>query len=75
MPRIVRKVVRSLPERFHAKVIVIEDSKMKSYITRQLKKFMKNANVKGFEQKRKQSRSSKFKSQDRGKKDSKDDGQ
>ena len=75
MPRIVRKVVRSLPKRFHAKVIAIEDSKMKSYITRQLKKFMKNANVKGFEKNHKQSRSSKFKSQDRGKKDSKDDGQ
>ena len=75
MPRIVRKVVRSLPERFHAKVIAIEDSKMKSYITRQLKKFMKNANVKGFEKNRKQSRSSKFKSKDKGKKDSKDDGQ
>ena len=75
MPRIVRKVVRSLPERFHAKVIAIEDSKMKSYITRQLKKFMKNANVKGFEKNRKQSRSSKFKSQDKGKKDSKDDDQ
>ena len=26
-----------------------EDSKMKSYITRQFKKFMKNANVKGFD--------------------------
>ena len=26
-----------------------EDSKMKSYITRQFKKFMKNANAKGFE--------------------------
>ena len=25
-----------------------EDSKMKSYIMRQFKKFMKNANVKGF---------------------------
>ena len=25
-----------------------EDSKIKSYITRQFKKFMKNANVKGF---------------------------
>ena len=75
MPRIVRKVVRSLPKGFHAKVIAIEDSKMKSYITRQLKKFMKNANVKGFEKNHKQSRSSKFKSQDRGKKDSKDDGQ
>ena len=26
-----------------------EDSKIKSYITRQSKKFMKNANVKGFD--------------------------
>ena len=26
-----------------------EDSKMKSYMTRQFKKFMKNANVKGFD--------------------------
>ena len=26
-----------------------EDSKMKSYITRQFKKFMKNANAKGFD--------------------------
>ena len=29
-----------------------EDSKMKSYITRQLKKFMKNANGKGFDKDR-----------------------
>ena len=35
-----------------------EDSKMKSYITRQIKKFMKNANSKGFEKGRKQSSSS-----------------
>ena len=28
---------------------VDEDSKMKSYITRQFKKFMKNANGKGFD--------------------------
>ena len=35
-----------------------EDSKMKSYITRQFKKFMKNANAKGFEKGRKQSSSS-----------------
>ena len=35
-----------------------EDSKMKSYITRQIKKFMKNANAKGFEKGRKQSSSS-----------------
>ena len=48
---------------------------MKSYITRQFKKFMKNANVKGFDKDRKQSSSSQFKSQDKGKKDVKDDGQ
>ena len=35
-----------------------EDSKMKSYITRQFKKFMKNANDKGFDKDRKQSNSS-----------------
>ena len=39
-----------------------EDSKMKSYITRQ---FMKNANVKGFDKDRKQSSSSQFRSQER----------
>ena len=125
-PKVVRKVLRSLPERFHAKIIVIEelkdidsipltglvghlqtyelgltrlkkgskgksmalkaksnetdessddkDSKMKSYITRQFKKFMKNSNVKGFDKECKQSSSSQFKSQDRGKKDAKDSG-
>ena len=52
-----------------------EDSKMKSYITRQFKKFMKNANTKGFDKDRKQSSSSKFKNQDRGKKDIKEGGQ
>ena len=103
-PKIVRKVLRSLPERFHAKITAIEeskdidkiplielvgnlqtyelgltrigklsksksmalkakssdmdessedeDSKMKSYITRQFKKFMKNANEKGFDKNR-----------------------
>ena len=45
---------------------------MKSYITRQFKKFKKNANVKGFDKDRKQSSSSQFKSQDRGKKNAKD---
>ena len=30
-----------------------EDSKMKSYITKQFKKFMKNANTKGFDKDRK----------------------
>ena len=52
-----------------------EDSKMKSYITRQFKKFMKNANAKGFDKDRKQSSSSQFKSQDKGKNDVKDGGQ
>ena len=126
-PKIVRKVLRSLPERFHAKITTIEeskdidkipltelvgnlqtyklgltrigksskgksmvlkvkssdtnessddeDSKMKSYITRQLKKFMKNANTKGFDKDQKQSGSSQFKSQDKGKKDARDGGQ
>ena len=109
-PKIVRKVLRSLPERFHVKITAIEelkdidkilltelvgnlqtyklgltrirkfgkgkimalkakssdtdessdneDSKMKSYITRQFKTFMKNANAKGFDKDRKQSNSS-----------------
>ena len=109
-PKIVRKVLRSLPKRLHAKITVIEeskdidtipltelignlqtyelgltrlgkgtksknmtlkaksnetdeslddeDSKMKSYITRQFKKFMKNANVEGFDKDCKQSSSS-----------------
>ena len=108
-PKIVRKVLRSLLERFHAKIIVVdeskdidkipltelvgnlqtyklgltrigktgkgksmalnaksseidessddEDSKMKSYITRQFKKFIKNANGKGFDKDHKQSSS------------------
>ena len=52
-----------------------EDSKMKSYITRKFKKFMKNANGKGFDKDRRQSNSSQFKSQDKGKNDAGDDGQ
>ena len=52
-----------------------EDSKMKSYNTRHFKKFMKNANVKGFDKDQKQSSSSQFKSQDKGKKDARDDSQ
>ena len=39
-----------------------EDSKMKSYITRQFKKFMKNANEKGFDKDCRKSSSSQFKS-------------
>ena len=123
-PKIVRKVLRSLPKRFHAKITVIEesrdidkipltelvgnlqtyelgltrigkssksksmalkakssdtdkssddeDSKIKSYITRQFKKFIKNANAKGFDKDWKQSGSSQFKSQDKGKNDVRD---
>ena len=52
-----------------------EDFKMKFYITRQFKKFMKNANGKGFDKNGRQSSSSQFKSQDKGKKDAKDGGQ
>ena len=52
-----------------------EDSKMKSYITRQFKKFMKNANGKGFDMDRRQSISSQFKGQYKGKKDVKEGGQ
>ena len=107
--KIVRKVFRPLPERFHAKITAIEeskdidkipltelvgnlqtyeigltrigkpgksksmtlkvkssdtdestddeDSKMKSYITKQFKKYMKNANGKGFDKDRRQSSS------------------
>ena len=103
-PKVVRKVLRSLPKRFHAKITAIEeskdidsipltklignlqtyelrltrlekaskgknvalkaksnekdessedeDSKMKSYITRKFKKFIKNANVKGLDKDR-----------------------
>ena len=52
-----------------------EDSKMKSYITRQFKKFMKNTNGKGFNKDHKQSNSSQFEGHDKGKKDAKEDGQ
>ena len=48
---------------------------MKSYITKQFKKFIKNANGKGFDKDRRQSSSFQFKSQDKGKKDAKDGGQ
>ena len=126
-PKIVRNVLKSLPERFHAKIIAIEeskdidkipltelvgnlqtyelglsrigkssksksmalkakssdtdessnneDSKIKSYITKQFKKFMNNAIVKGIDKDRRQSSSSQFKSQDKGKKDARDGGQ
>ena len=126
-PKIVRKVLRSLPKKFHAKITAIkeskdidkiplielignlqiyelgltrigkssknksmalkvnnndidesiddEDSKMKSYITRQFKKFMMNANAKGFDKDRKQSSSSQFKNQNKGKNDARDGSQ
>ena len=48
---------------------------MKSYITRQFKKFMKNASAKGFDKDHKQSSPTQFNSQDRGKNDAKDSGQ
>ena len=125
-PKIVRKVLRFLPERFHAKITAIEESKdidkipltelvsnlqtyelglsgigksrkgksmalkakssdtdessddedfkMKSYITRQFKKFMKNANERNFDKDRRQSISSQFKGQDKGKKDAMEGG-
>ena len=125
--KILRKVLRSLPEIFYAKITAIEeskdidkipltelvgnlqtyelgltrigkssksksmalkakssdtnessddgDSKVKSYIMRQFKKFMKNTNAKGFDKDRKQSSSSQFESQDKGKKDARDGGQ
>ena len=52
-----------------------EDSKMRSYITRQFKKFIKNANGKGFDKDHRQSSYSQFKSQDKGKKDARDGSQ
>ena len=52
-----------------------ENSKMKSYIIRHFKKFMKNANGKGFDKDRRQSNSSQFKSQGKGKKNASDGGQ
>ena len=52
-----------------------EDSKMKSYITRQFKNFMKNAKGRNFEKDRRQSSFSQFKGQDKGKKDAKEGGQ
>ena len=51
-----------------------KDSKMKSDITRQFKKFMKNANGKGFDKDRRQSNSSQFKSQDKRENDVRDGG-
>ena len=51
-----------------------KDSKMKSYITKQFKKFMKNANTKGFDKDHRQSSSSQSKSQEKLEKDARDGG-
>ena len=48
---------------------------MKSYIIKQFKKFIKNANGKGFDKDHRKSSSSQFKGQDKGKKDAKEGGQ
>ena len=52
-----------------------EDTKFKSYITRQFKKILKHANVKTSDKDCKQSRFSQFKSQEKGKREFKNDGQ
>ena len=49
-----------------------KDTKLKSYITRQFKKFIKNTNVKAGDKDRKQFAFSQFKSQDKGKREFKD---
>ena len=49
-----------------------EDTKLKSYITRKLKKFIKNANGKAGDKDHKQTVFSQYKSQDKGKRESKD---
>ena len=51
-----------------------EDSKMNSYITRQFKKFIKNANERNFDKDHRQSSSSQFIGQDKRKKDAKEGG-
>ena len=51
-----------------------EDSKIKSYIARQFKKFMKKSNGKSFNKDHRQSSSSQFKGQDKGKNDAKEGG-
>ena len=52
-----------------------ENTKLKSFITRKFKKFIKNVNVKASDKDRKQSGFSQFKSQDKGKRKFKDAGQ
>ena len=126
-PKIVMKILKSLPKRFHAKITTIEesknldfipltelirnlqtyelglarvckggkgknmalktknddddesfnddDTKLESYITKQFKKFIKNANVKAGDKDCKQTAFSQYKSQDNSKRTSKDVGQ
>ena len=111
-PKIVRKILRSLPKRFYAKITVIgslqtyklglarvgkggkgknmalktknddndessddEDTKLKSYITTQFKKFIKNANVNAGDKDSNRTAFSEYKSQDKGKREFKDAGQ
>ena len=71
-PKIVRKVLRSLLERFHAKIIAIEESKDIDKIP--LTELVGNlqTNAKGFDKDRRQSSSSQSKSQDKWKKDARD---
>ena len=52
-----------------------KDSKTKSYIIRQFKKFIKNTNVKGLDKDRWQGNTFQSKGRNKGKKDSKDGGQ
>ena len=52
-----------------------EDTEFKSYITRQFKKFIKYVNVKASDKDCKQSKFSQFKSQEKGKREFKNDGQ
>ena len=55
--------------------LMMSSTKLKSYIIRQFKKFIKNANVKTGDKDRKQTTLSQYKSQDNGKRESKDAGQ
>ena len=91
-PKIVRKVLRSLPEIFHAKITMIEESKdidkipltklvgnLQTYKLGLIKigksSKSKSMALKGFDKDCRQFSSSQFKSQDKGKKDARDDGQ
>ena len=55
--------------------LMMSSTKLKSYIIRQFKKFIKNANVKTGDKDRKQTTLSQYKSQENGKRESKDAGQ